>query len=215
MPFCMSGPSSLPTKHTSADLIAAVVLAAGGSKRLGRAKQTLRLDGKTLLELVISRLLPLVHQTYVVVGSRAAEVVASADKRRVEIIENPDWAQGMSTSIQAGIRALGSSYEAVLIAACDQPLIQAEHYDALLTRWRDEPAGPVATDYANGTVGIPAVFPASSFAELMTLTGDRGARRLLLGANSIVNSDARHDVDTQADYDALVTLPAERRSKDL
>lgn len=194
-------------------MIAAIILAAGGSSRLGRAKQTLRLGNQTLLGLVIERLLPHVDQTHVVVGSRVDEITHSLRDQPVEIVENADWAQGMSTSIRAGIGAIGSEYEAVLIAACDQPLIPTEHYAALLAQWRTAPTSPAATDYGDGTVGVPAVFPAASYRELQALSGDRGARSLLGDANTVLNADARLDIDTQADFEKLVNLPAERRGK--
>lgn len=214
MQCCMSDLSNLPTLPAKSQ-VAGVILAAGASRRLGEAKQLLKLDGRTLLEIAIDNLQPAVDQIFVVVGARAPLVVQSLHQRPVKLVENPDWNQGMSTSVREGIKAVGFRCEAALIAACDQPLVTTGHYLALLAAWRAAPARVVATCYGDNSSGIPAIFPARLFDRLTALTGDRGARGLLHDAATVLNADAGQDIDTRADYEALSALPADRRRKDL
>jgi molybdenum cofactor cytidylyltransferase len=184
--------------------VCAVVLAAGGSRRLGRAKQVAVVDGETLL----GRTLRVVYEAgvdsvVVVLGARAEEIVADVDLRGARVVVNPDWETGIASSIRAGVLASGN-VDGVLMLVCDQARLSSEHLRELLKRFDGD--GVVASGYA-GIVGIPAVFPKAMFGQLMRLEGDAGARVLLreyAGQIEIVPwADGVVDVDTAEDLSAL------------
>ncbi len=163
--------------------VAAIVLAAGASRRLGQPKQLLRLGGETLLERALRLALEAgAEPVLVVLGAHFADICASVSFNKAVPVFNERWAQGISTSIHAGLRALDAcapQASAVLVMSCDQPRLAAVHLHALIGDFEAH-AGPaiVASSYA-GIHGVPAVFPRSVFAQLCALRGDKGARTLL------------------------------------
>ncbi|WP_374086416.1 NTP transferase domain-containing protein [Methylomicrobium lacus] len=185
----------------------ALILAAGGSRRLGRPKQLLRWQGQTLLERAIGsarEVLP--GRVSVVLGAEAESIRAAVDLNPVETLQNPDWQDGLASSIRLGIEALPASAEAVLILLCDQPLIDSAHLAALLDAWRSEPGRIIASQY-DLSCGVPALFPAVYFDRLKTLTGDKGAKPLLQEFDAhvikIPCARAELDIDTQSDFERL------------
>jgi len=166
--------------------VAAILLAAGASRRLGRPKQLLAYGGETLLERAI--------RLAVEAGAAPVFAVLGAHFERVSVVVsagpgvavfNGEWETGIASSIHAGLHALdGIAPDAagVLILGCDQPRLTAEHLRALIGAFaaQTEPA-IVASAYA-GVHGVPAVFPRSVFEQLRALRGDRGARALLAEA---------------------------------
>jgi len=175
--------------------IAAVVLAAGASTRLGRPKQTLMIDGETLVERAVrlateAGLSPVI----VVVGPDTS----FAEKMRgCVVVVNEKASEGMASSIRCGVLA-ADHCDGVVLMASDQPALTAEHLRALCG------AGdvPVGSAYA-GKVGIPAYFPATMFRELMKLKGDVGAREMLRTAPGISAEDLSFDIDTEEDIARL------------
>lgn len=167
--------------------VAAIVLAAGASSRLGQPKQLLLHGGETLLERAL-RLASEAGATPViaVLGAhydRIRAAVRFGKLNKAIPVLNSGWEQGIATSIHAGLRALEESApqaSGVLILGCDQPRLTAVHLRGLLEAF-DAQAAPamVASAYA-GIVGTPAVFPRAVFAELGALRGSQGARALLV-----------------------------------
>jgi molybdenum cofactor cytidylyltransferase len=170
--------------------VAAIVLAAGASRRLGQPKQLLLLDGEAL----IARSVRLAEEAgatplIAVLGAhheltRAALPLNPMDKSTAVIpVVNSAWEQGIASSIHAGLRALedcAPQVPGVLILGCDQPRLTAGHLRALLAAFAAQAApAMVASAYA-GVRGIPAVFPRMVFPQLLALRGDQGARALLL-----------------------------------
>jgi CTP:molybdopterin cytidylyltransferase MocA len=179
--------------------IAAVVLAAGASRRLGRSKQTVVLGGETLLARVVrvaneaglSPVIVVVRDTVIAGGLCGCEVVVNglAD-------------EGMASSIRCGVaRAQELGAAGAVVMACDQVLLRAEHLRALCV----EVDRITGSGYA-GKVGIPAYFPADKFSELMALGGDAGARELLRGGAGVVDEGLGIDVDTEADVERTRAL---------
>ena len=174
--------------------VAAVVLAAGASRRLGRAKQSLEIGGETLLERAVrvaveARLEP------VIVVVRDEE--AGKSLRGCDVVVNELADEGMAASIRVGVsRAEELGVVGVVVMACDQVALRVEHLRALC----GEVDRVTGSGYA-GKVGIPAYFPAGKFSELMELRGDVGARELLLGAAVVVDEALGLDVDTEADVE--------------
>jgi molybdenum cofactor cytidylyltransferase len=183
-------------------MIAAIVLAAGASTRLGEPKQLLRLGSETLLERAVrtareAGCFPVVA----VLGAAAEQIGERCDLGEAIVALNPGWREGMASSVRVGLVAAQSGgADGVVLMTCDQPAVTAEHLRALMA------GGAVtASEYA-GWRGVPAYFPAASFAALMKLTGDAGARELLRGAAAIELAGGELDVDTIADLDAVKRL---------
>ena len=165
--------------------VAAIVLAAGASRRLGQPKQLLLHDGETLLD----RAIRLASEAgaapvFTVLGANREAICASAHLSPSSVaVINEQWEQGLATSIHAGLEALdaaGGDAPGALLLGCDQPRLSASHLRELLATFaaQEEPA-IVASTYA-GAIGIPAVFPRAAFPALRALRGDKGARALLM-----------------------------------
>ena len=164
--------------------VAAIVLAAGASRRLGQPKQLLLLGGETLLERALRLSIEAgAAPVFAVLGAQQQRILHSVPMRNAIQVINDRWEQGISTSIHAGLEALKESAPdaaGVLILTCDQPRLTVDHLRALMDAFaaRSQPV-IVASAYA-GVIGIPAVFPRIVFAHLRALSGDKGARALLI-----------------------------------
>lgn len=177
--------------------VAAVVLAAGASKRLGEPKQLAMLGEETLL----TRAVRVVREAgcspvVVVVGAEHVRVLQHGALSDAVTVINDKWKEGMASSIRVGVRALGfvsKEAEGVVLMTCDQPAVTVKHLARLMLR-----AEVKASRYA-GKNGVPAFFPKEYFERLMELTGDAGARELLLDAQSEVLENGELDVDRPED----------------
>lgn len=184
---------------------AAILLAAGASRRLGRPKALVEVDGEPLVRRT-ARLLagtrPLV--LLVVTGERAlgARIGAALDGIDATRVDCDDWDAGMGASLRAGLAAAARwPVAAALVCPCDLPRLEAAPIDALVTAWRTDPARPAACRYA-GVVGTPAIIPRAAFDLAATGAGDRGARAWLRTqpALSLVDApDLAFDVDEPGD----------------
>lgn len=174
--------------------IAAIVLAAGESRRLGESKQLARLGDETLLERTVRLCLEAACVPIVVVlGASSESIQKQCNLEGAIVVINDEWREGMGSSLRAGVSALDSSVDGCAIVTCDMPAVSAEHLRRLMQG--DE---VTASEYA-GRRGVPAYFPASSFAALMRLHGDAGARELLKEADTVPLPGGELDVDTAQD----------------
>ena len=204
--------------------VAAVLLAAGASTRLGRPKQLVLFDGEPLLRRAARLALDAgAAPVYIIVpptpefdgpapaslSSRPRsgpnskpkpEYCSALDGLPVTLLPNPGAAEGMGSSLRIGIAALPLSIERVLVLVCDQPLLRPENLRALLAA----PASVAAAQYG-GRLGVPAVFSREHFAALAAVQGDQGARSLLrtLPVTPVPMPEAAIDIDTPADLLAL------------
>ena len=162
----------------------AVVLAAGGSSRLGQPKQALDYKGRTLLDHAVD----------------TARAAGCDETLVVTQLLNPNWQEGIASSIRTAVDAYPGAR--ILFTLCDQPMVTPEHLRALLAV--DAPI--VATAYA-GIAGVPAVFAPQFADELRALHGDRGARVVIEAHRDVVTTitfePAAVDIDTPADYQKL------------
>ena len=172
----------------------AIILAAGASRRLGQPKQLVRVGDETLLgwTIRVARESGL-DSVFVVLGAHSEHILAAVDMSCVQTILNDNWEQGIASSIRVGVEAIlegDAEATSLMLLVCDQPRLSANHLRALImaqTQAHEHAPGSaiVASRYAD-IVGIPAIFPASQFANLLALQGDSGARSLLRGSASPV-----------------------------
>ena len=177
----------------------AVILAAGSGTRMGGPKALLALAGETLLQRAVR-----------IVRAAGCDpvlaVVGDWDPGPVEavLVPNPETAEGMSSSIRAGVRALPAEASAALFLTVDQPAVDAPLLHRLLALADQAPEHPAACAYGN-TLGIPAVLPRRLFPDLLALTGDRGAKGILLREQtaSLPFPAGEDDLDTPGDLAQL------------
>jgi molybdenum cofactor cytidylyltransferase len=185
------------------DNVYCIILAAGNSNRLGKPKQLLNWQGKTLLVHAIFGIDPLLKSRIIVVLGAYAEAISTVDLQNVTMIHNSDWHEGIASSIRSGLDALPTNASAVLILLCDQPLISTIQLNSLLEKWLKNPQMIVASSY-NGTLGVPAIFPFSYFQELKMLRGAVGAKSIFYRHPdklvAVHIAEAALDVDTMSDY---------------
>lgn len=196
------------TEMPSAGL-AGLLLVGGASSRLGSPKALLPCNGSTLLQLAIDRLNAVCDAgVTVVTGAHQAAIIEllQTNKSLATVIHNPRWAEGMSSSIGAGIDRLNSQpVKAALIMPVDLPHVSIADLASLREVWQNSPQAAVAAAY-NGVLGIPAIFPRHWFAVLACLQGDRGARSLLQDhpdVAAVALPAAAIDIDTAADLGLL------------
>jgi molybdenum cofactor cytidylyltransferase len=160
----------------------AIILAAGASTRMGAPKQLIELAGKPLVvRAAEAALASPAWPVVVVLGAHAEQVRPVLARLPVLVAENPAWAEGMASSIRAGIdmlRQFSRALDAAVIALCDQPGFSAAVIDQLVAAQRSTGRGIVAARYS-GRQGAPALFLREHFPALAALTGEEGARALL------------------------------------
>ena len=189
--------------------VCGLILAAGGSSRLGRPKQLVNAHGKSLLEKVIDNsLLTDLQQVYVVLGANYEQVEASVKHLPVSMIKNERWQEGIGSSISCGLRKIQSegNFDAVLIMLCDQLHITAHHLRSLIKAYLHKRSPIIATTYG-GQIGVPALFDQQFFPHLQILSGDIGAKKILHqhagSLHPIPFEKAIIDVDTPEDLEKL------------
>jgi len=189
------------------DALHAIVLAAGASTRFGSAKQLVRVSGRPLLHTAVARAVDVVGSGVIVVlGAQAAELAPLLKHSTASIMVNRDWREGLASSIRTGVSRLPSSCSAVLVILADQAAVTAEDLKRLAGAWRRQPDYIAAARYGT-TTGVPAIFPRSTFSDLLTLRGDVGARAVLQrNPDRVVRvpmASAAIDIDTPEDLLAL------------
>jgi molybdenum cofactor cytidylyltransferase len=159
--------------------IAAIILAAGGSRRFGSPKQLAWWNGQTFLERAVDiALASEARPVIVVLGAEAEQCRAVLKDQPVAIVENKNWAIGQSSSMQTGLMALPDNIGSALFLLVDQPKIRGETVDAVIERYR-QTMGPVVWPELDGRRGNPVLFDRALFAELHQVRGDTGGRPLL------------------------------------
>jgi molybdenum cofactor cytidylyltransferase len=191
-------------------MIAALVLAAGGSRRLGRPKQLEPWGNRTLLDHVVGRTREFpVDEIWVVIGADADRVRTDTDLTGCGLVENPEWETGLASSLRVGLDALTrlSRADAALIVLGDQPDIQPAVVEALVAAYGRTHARAVVPKYRYSW-GNPVLLDRRLWPRVMSLEGDEGAGRLLQAHPEWVEEVwveqlAPRDVDTEADVAEL------------
>ena len=189
-------------------MIAAVVLAAGRSRRMGQAKLLMPVAGRAIVRHAVEGVLAGgVDSVWVVTGPDGGPIEAALAGLDVQIVVNPAPEEGQAGSVRAGIAALPAPVDTALIALGDQPALEPSIIPALLAARRTSTRPIVAPRYRDGQ-GNPVVFKREIFPELLRLTGDQGARPVIQKEPARVewvelDLPMPSDVDTPADYEKI------------
>jgi len=188
--------------------VTGLVLAAGGSRRLGRAKQLLPYGSSTLLGQTLDTARASgFDQLIVALGASAAEVRRKVDLSGVEVVENPDYGEGCSSSIAAGLNTVDPRCDALVLMLGDQPGVTAATVRALISG-RGEGTKLAVCAYDDGR-GHPLAFARAMFGPLGELHGDKAVWKLIerLGDAVVevrIPGPIPPDVDTREDYEAIL-----------
>jgi molybdenum cofactor cytidylyltransferase len=197
-------------KNFSSVKVAAVVLAGGRSSRMGRPKQLLEFRGETLLKRAALSALKAGCRPVVVVTGANANASRQA-LSGLDVIEAPNeqWESGISSSVRAGVEAAMTAApeaDAVVLMLCDQPLVTPEIIAGLIHAHLETGREIIASSYGE-SYGAPALFHRKHFAELMTLSGDAGAKSIIqkhfAAVQLIPFADGTIDIDTPEDFARL------------
>jgi molybdenum cofactor cytidylyltransferase len=188
-----------------------IILAAGESKRLGNPKQLLSFGGNTLLARVAetasaSGLYPVIA----VLGANAEKIRPTLNIPGIQVVNNNDWKEGMASSIRKGLANMMELFpqvDGVILLVCDQPHLHHGLIRILIEAQRDADLPAAAASYG-GNLGTPALFHKHLFSDLMSLSGDKGARKMLeRNRENVVEVEFEMgivDIDTQEDYERLL-----------
>jgi CTP:molybdopterin cytidylyltransferase MocA len=186
--------------------VSAIVLAAGAGSRFGGGKLLAPFGGRTLIEATLSGLhgAP-VDEIIVVLGAEGERLRSISTAYKTRIVENPDWAEGMSTSVRAGLRACATDARAAVVCLADQPLVGAEAVERLVEAFQRGARVAVAT--YGGEMRNPVLFTKGVWPLLLReMSGDRGARVFLRHHREIVTEVSCDDVANSADIDTVEDL---------
>jgi molybdenum cofactor cytidylyltransferase len=160
-------------------LVSAILMAAGKSERMGQNKLLLPFGGRTVIQRTLDSLIASrAGEVIVVLGSKAQEIGESIGARRALTVTNPDFANGMSTSLIAGLGKVSSQARFVMVALGDQPLVTAAVYNRLIEAALNTENGLILPVY-RGERGNPIIISMRYRAEILKQTGDVGGRELL------------------------------------
>lgn len=191
--------------------ISGLILGAGSSQRLGPPKQLLPFRGTTMLGWVVnqSERAAGLDEVIVVLGRAADEIREQVDFGAARVVENPVFTEGCASSYKAGLAALNTKSQAMMIILGDQPGILPEVIDRLADEWRRSESLIALCSY-NGRKGHPMIFAQSMFEQLSGLHGDKAAWKLVDANASLVqevqfNLPFPDDINTAADFERITS----------
>lgn len=190
--------------------LAAVVLAAGKSERMGRNKLLLKVDGRPILDLLLTALdVSPVNEVFVVLGHRLEELRAIVEAHGAEAVFNPDYEEGMTSSFKAGLRQV--SAEAAFLVLGDQLGLEAELLETMAVTMELDPEALIVSPVYQGRRGHPVLFRRALFAEILSLGEGETLRDLVLrheSAHRFVEGSlwCVLDLDTPQDFEKAKKL---------
>ena len=192
------------------DNIAILILAAGKSSRMGRVKQLLKINSKTILENAIENAQnSKASSVFCVLGANYKLIKNSLINTKIEIIFNPNFENGISSSIVSGIKHIENqtiNYNSVLIMLADQPEVNSNYLNQLIKKHATNPQQIIASNYKD-KAGVPAIFSKNYFNQLLQLSGDKGAKEFLNKQSGIVKIEQESpliDLDTYTEYQNFI-----------
>ena len=206
-------PPFFPSHNREVPIVTGLVLAAGGSTRLGAPKQLLPYGNTTLLDHVLSTARACeFDQLVCVIGGSAQEIRRRVDLRNIEVVENRHFGEGCSSSIAAALNTVNPKTDVLVLMLGDQPGVTTQTVATVLAGRND--SAYAACAYENGR-GHPLAFARSTFKDLQALHGDKGVWKLLdRAADAVVDvpvpGPIPRDVDTEADYRAVLAEAAQQ-----
>ena len=167
----------------SAPKIAAIILAAGQSRRMGPTNKLLaEIDGQAMVARVAAAIgTSQASPILAVLGHEADDVRAALGGSNVQFTENPHFAEGLSTSLAAGIKALPENVDGAIVCLGDMPRVSATEIDRLIAAFNPLEGRAICVPTHNGKQGNPILLAKRFFNEMLEITGDRGARHLIDG----------------------------------
>lgn len=172
---------------------------------MGHPKLLLRLRRKSLLRRAAETAQSVCERVIVVLGADADRLGGELEGLDVEVVHNPHYAEGLSSSLRRGVEAAGSA-RAVLVMLGDQPLVTADDLRRLVTEYEAGSISIAAASFGD-TIGVPAIFDRSLFLELAGLRGDAGAKAVIEAHRDhcrlVPIPAAAADVDTREDWERL------------
>ncbi len=189
--------------------IAAVILAAGESRRMGGLNKLLiEVESKPIVTRVADAVLASRATLIIVVTGYEAEIIVTALRgRRLSFVHNPDFSTGLSSSLRHGINALPPSVAGAVICLGDMPWLTGRHIDKLISAFASQTIGKICVPVYQGRRGNPVLFDRCYFPEMATVQGDKGARHVIERHAGVVqkvemDDDALfRDVDVPADLE--------------
>lgn len=188
-----------------------LLLAAGGSNRMGKAKQLLPWGKSTLIEHQIHRLLETGNPVLVVLGHLGEQISSLLEPYPVATLVHKHWDKGMGSSISLGIREMEKLFpkaKGAMIAQLDQPLITASHYTRLVSNFQSGLGQIIVSRSSSGWEGVPVLFDREYFKELQELKGEEGARKIFRSHSRAVividSQEVLDDMDSPETYEELL-----------
>jgi len=187
-------------------MVSAILLAAGESKRMGKPKLLMPFGKSTILEQTVDNLLnSTVSEVIVVLGCKAEEVMPKLAARPIKIAINPNYHQGMSTSVIAGLNLIDDKAEAVMLVLADKPFVDSKIINELIEQFYAHDKG-IAIPAYQAKRGHPVIFAIKYKAELLALKGDTGGRQIIaehpgdILEVAVDSPGINIDIDTISDY---------------
>jgi molybdenum cofactor cytidylyltransferase len=194
-------------------MISAIVPAAGLSSRMGQNKLLMPFGDKSLIEHAVDTLKASdVDEIVVVLGHEADQVRSRLERRRINFVHNPDYREGLSTSVRTGMSAVAKGADAIMIYLADQPLIQPDEISRLIQAFAQaKRAGKsIVVPFFENRRGNPVILDASYRAMVLDIVGDVGCRRIIrrypeqVFAVQMQTDHVVRDVDTLEDFESLL-----------
>jgi len=188
---------------------AVLILSAGYSRRMGQFKPLLDIDGETIIDHLISTFLKSRIEVYIVTGYRGHDLMISVKNSEVMFVENPDYAHGMFTSVQAGVRSLKPGHKAFFVMPVDIPLVKSSSIRSLVKVHREHP-GKIIYPIFHTKRGHPPLIPIALAPVIAEWERDGNLRDVLSAYEKLaVEVDVNDenilvDINTTADYHALL-----------
>jgi molybdenum cofactor cytidylyltransferase len=211
----------LPPRSTLKTPTAGILLAAGAATRFGKPKQLLPLGGRFLIEWALSAALGSnLDHVVLVLGCEHERIRRSLGSStahpKCEILVNPDYRSGQSTSLQAGLLRIRHAFPFAMFLLGDQPLVDADLINLLLKRYAGSEK-PICVPTHRGSRGNPTLFARRFYPEILELAGDKGARDIIAAhpdqvlAVEIPDPLVFLDIDRREDVEKIAALLESRR----
>lgn len=191
--------------------IAILLLAAGSSSRLGRSKQLVSIKGQPLLLKSMNAAIESgIENIIVVLGANEQEHYQVIKDAGVQVVVNTAWKKGMGNSLKVGLSYLlqqTPKAEAVITMVCDQPLITSDQLKKLIAEYESSRSAIVASFY-QGVAGVPVLFDRTLFSELLSMSDEAGAKKILQEHPHLVKTvpfpGGEIDIDTEDDLKSFL-----------